>query len=414
MTPDDLVPAPPRRARRGRWIALLVVLGVVALIVGGWAIFVRETAAPEPGAFYTPPDPLPAGQPGDIIRSEPIDGLPTGVQGWRVLYLSTGMDGEPIAVSGGIFAPDGGAPADGRPIVAWAHGTSGIVPACAPSIGDSDGGLFARIPSTADLVGAGYVVTATDYPGLGTPGIHPYLVGASEGQAVLDSVRAAQQLPEAGAGEQVAIWGHSQGGHAALFAGQMAPDYAPELELVGIAAAAPASELSELFQRDLNSTSGKLLTSFAVVSWSSVYPDAKLDQVLEPVAIPLVEEIAEGCILTDDQELAEAPAILALNLGFNKGDPTQTPPWSTLFTENTTASGRLAPPLLVTQGTADTIVWPDVTEGYVQKLCAVGSTVELKTYEGVDHFGVRTASAPDVVAWLGDRFTGASAPSTCS
>ena len=123
----------------------------------------------------------PRARPGDIIRTEPLDDLPEGVQGWRVLYRSTGMDGEPIAVSGGIFAPSGDAPAGGRPVVAWAHGTSGIVPACAPSIDDADGGLFARIPSTADLVGAGYVVTATDYPGLGTPGLHPYLVGHERG-----------------------------------------------------------------------------------------------------------------------------------------------------------------------------------------------------------------------------------------
>jgi acetyl esterase/lipase len=413
VTPEELLPEPPRAAHRGRWIALVAVLAVVAVALSAWAIFVRSTEAKAPSAFYTPPDPLPGSAAGDIIRTEPLDDLPEGVQGWRVLYRSTGMDGEPIAVSGGIFAPIGDAPVGGRPVVAWAHGTSGIVPACAPSIDDADGGLFARIPSTADLVRAGYVVTATDYPGLGTPGIHPYLVGDSEGQAVLDSVRAAQRLPEAGAGQQVAVWGHSQGGHAALFAGQLAPDYAPELDLVGIATAAPASELTELFRRDLNSTSGKLLTSYAVVSWSHLYPGAELDQVLEPVAVPLVEEIAEGCILTDDQEIAEAPAILALNLGFARDNPTEVPPWNDLFSQNTPGTGRLAPPLLVTQGTADTIVWPEVTAGYVKALCDAGSTVELKSYEGVDHFGVRTASAPDVVTWLGDRFAGTAAPSTC-
>ena len=95
-----------------------------------------------------------------------------------------------------------------------------------------------------------------------------------------------------------------------------------------------------------------------MVSWSHVYPGAELDQVLEPVAVPLVEEIAEGCILTNDQELAEAPAILALDLGFASGDPTEVPPWKDLFAQNTPGTGRLAPPMLVTQGTADTIVWP--------------------------------------------------------
>ena len=413
MTPEELIPEPPRKAHRSRLIALVAVLAVVAIAVTGWAIWQRDNEPEAPGAFYTPPDPLPAGQPGDIIRAEPMDGLPAGTQGWRVLYLSTGMGGETIAVSGAVFAPEGAPPAGGRKVVAWAHGTSGIVPPCAPSISDAEGGLFARIPSTADLLDAGYVVTATDYPGLGTPGIHPYLVGTSEGQAVLDSVRAAGRIPVAGAGTDFAVWGHSQGGHAALFTGQLAPAYAPELALAGIAAAAPATELGELFRRDLDETTGKVLTSMAVVSWSNVYPGAELSQVLEPVAVPLVREIAGGCILTDAQELAGALPVEELSLGFVSQDPTTVAPWKDLFAENTPGTGPLAPPLLVTQGTADTVVRPDVTAAFVEAQCRAGTTVELKTYEGVDHFGVRTASAPDVVAWIGDRFAGTAAPSTC-
>ena len=122
-------------------------------------------------------------------------------------------------------------------------------------------------------------------------------------------------------------------------------------------------------------------------------------------------ELASGA--EPDQELAEAPAILALDLGFASTDPTTIEPWKDLFAENTVATDRMAAPLLVTQGTADTIVWPEVTEGYVKALCDAGATVELKTYAGVDHFGVRTASAPDVVRWLGERFAGQPAPSTC-
>ena len=81
MTPEELVPEPPRAAHRGRWIALVAVLAVVAVALGAWAIFVRSTEAKAPSAFYTPPDPLPEGAPGDIIRPEPLDDLPEGVQG---------------------------------------------------------------------------------------------------------------------------------------------------------------------------------------------------------------------------------------------------------------------------------------------------------------------------------------------
>ena len=94
------------------------------------------------------------------------------------------------------------------------------------------------IPGLQSFLQDGYVV-ATDYPGLGTQGPAPYLVGSSEARAVLDSVRAARQLPGANAGSHFIVWGHSQGGQAALFAGQLARSYAPELKLQGVAVAAP-------------------------------------------------------------------------------------------------------------------------------------------------------------------------------
>ena len=105
------------------------------------------------------------------------------------------------------------------------------------------------------MVRDGYVVAATDYPGLGTPGPHPYLVGLSEARAVIDSVRVARSLPGAGGGNRFIVWGHSQGGHAALFTGLIAKSYAPELSLLGVAAAAPASELADLMDDDLSTAS---------------------------------------------------------------------------------------------------------------------------------------------------------------
>ncbi len=99
-------------------------------------------------------------------------------------------------------------------MIAWAHPTSGVVESCAPSLMPD---LSGTIWGLADMMARGYVVVATDYPGLGTPGIHPYLIGVSEGRAVLDSVRAARELPDVGASDRFAVWGHSQGGHASLY-----------------------------------------------------------------------------------------------------------------------------------------------------------------------------------------------------
>ena len=101
--------------------------------------------------------------------------------------------------------------------------------------------------------------------------MHPYLIGVSEARAVLDSVRAARSLPDALAGDRFAVWGHSQGGHAALFTGQEAASYAPELKLVGVAAAAPATYLGELFKADRGSIGGNSLTAMVLLSWSTLY-----------------------------------------------------------------------------------------------------------------------------------------------
>src|ERR1700754_3176238 len=199
-------------------------------------------------SFYDAPKSLLAGQPGTLVRQEVIDGAPLGATAYRVLYRSTGMKEEPIFVSGVVIVPQGDPPPEGRPIVAWAHPTTGVTPLCAPSLAIF---LFQQIQGLRSFVEHGYVVDATDYPGLGTPETHPYLVGDSEARAVLDSVRVASTMPGSGGGRRFTVWGHSQGGQAALFTGILAKTYAPELTLLGVAAAAPATDLVTLMNDDL-------------------------------------------------------------------------------------------------------------------------------------------------------------------
>ena len=409
-TTDPVDPEPAPSRNRHAWLVLLAAVVVVAAL----AIAILAVEPEHPGPFYAPPTPIGDGEPGSVIRAERLETAPPGTRGWRVLYRSTAPDGEPVAVSGSVFAP--AAPADGgsRRVVAWAHPTTGIDRRCAPSI-DADGGAGA-VPGLRGLLDAGYVVVATDYPGLGTPGPHPYLVGASEGPAVLDGVRAAGHLDGAGAGRSVALWGHSQGGHAALFAGQLAPTYSPELDVVGVATAAPATELAELLQRDIGGLSGNVLASMALVSWSEVYADRgiTLASVAEPTAIPLVELIADECLETTTQELVAVPEAEVLRLGFLDADPWSIPPWDTTLAENTPGATALRVPLFVAQGTADTVVWPGVTEAWVAERCAAGMVVEERTYQGRTHPEIAAAAAADVQDWIADRFAGHRAPSTCT
>src|SRR6476619_6188434 len=199
----------------------------------------------------------------------PLEGGGPGMGGngeaFRILYRSTDPSGRPIPVSGAIYIPNGPAPAGGRNIISWAHPTSGVVPPCAPSLMPDVGGMMWNL---GNMIAEGYIVVATDYPGLGTDGIHPYLIGESEARSVLNSVRAAREMPNTGASNRFAVWGHSQGGHAALFTGEVAARYAPDLKLVGVAAAAPATYLIQLFDADAPTATGKDLTSMTLLSWS--------------------------------------------------------------------------------------------------------------------------------------------------
>ena len=422
---DDGVPPgdgpPPGRRRPSadndhRWPHPFLYL-VPVLLISALALAVNRIEPDAPDAFYEPPATLPVAPPGTILKSRPITGTPSGSRGWNVLYLSTGLDGKPRATSGSIFVPTTPAPPGGRNVVAWAHGTSGVAPRCAPSL--RPGGNAASIPGFAQFIAAGYVVTATDYPGLGTASPHPYLVGRSEGVAVLDSVRAAGHLPEADATSTFAVWGHSQGGHAALFAGQQWGDYAPDLKLVGVAAAAPATELRELLEHDIGGVAGNVLAAMAVVSWSQVYAADGLTQseMLHTAAIPSARLIADNCIETSQQLLVDLPSAEVLNVGF-KGvdakDHTWTPPasWEAPLRENT-PSGPIPVPVLINQGTADTVVWPGITTNWVNSQCQAGMRLTEKLYDGRTHLDIATASAPDTDAWFAARFAGQPATSTC-
>ena len=244
----------PRRGRRPLITVTVVVLILAAcvLVFGHRIPGLSSGTDPDAGeaqphprptwSFYQPPSPLPPHAPGTLIRSEPITAT-SGARGWRILYHSRSAAGADIAVSGTVLVPSGPPPIGGRNVVAWAHGTTGSGDSCAPS---TDRQPEQGIEDGAALLAAGDAIVATDYEGLGTPGPHPYLIGVSEAHAVLDAVRAAAALPGSGIGRSVVVFGHSEGGHAALFTGELAASYAPDLRLLGVAAASPPTDLVAL------------------------------------------------------------------------------------------------------------------------------------------------------------------------
>ena len=363
----------------------------------------------KPDAFYDPPTPVAAGAPGEVLRIEPDPDGPPGARSMRILYRSTGLRGEPIAVSALVVIPDGPAPAAGRNVVAWAHPTTGVVRDCAPSLQPD---WRKTIPGLERMVEAGWVVVATDYPGLGTPGVHPYLVGESEARAVVDSVRAVRRMPEAAAGDRFAVWGHSQGGHAALFSGELAASLAPELRLVGVAAAAPATNLGNLIEMDLGTRLGKVLASEALWSWSRVF-DTPISAVVFPDALPVVDEVAQICIRNAVEGAKALSAATPLGNGFFSTPITSQEPWAGIMRRNSPGSARIPVPVFLSQGTSDEVVRQTVTAAYAGGLCARGTPVRYLSMPDETHILVGFHSAEEAVAWMGDRFAGKPAPDDC-
>jgi acetyl esterase/lipase len=263
-----------------------------------------------------------------------------------------------------------------------------------------------KIPYVADLLKAGYVVAATDYEGLGTPGLHPYLVGESEGRGVLDAARAAQHLSGAGAGRDVVIAGHSQGGHAALFAGELAGSYAADLHLLGVIAAAPAADLEVILPTAgaLKSVGGYLV--MAAEGFHAAYPDADLAAVLTPEAIAkagIVDRACGGAVIKE----FSTTTILRAN-------PAGVAPWNTLLHQNSAGNRDAGAPVLVVQGAADQLVVRPFTDQFVQKACARGDQIDERVYPGADHGGVIGAARVDVLEWIATVVKGDAVPSTCS
>jgi pimeloyl-ACP methyl ester carboxylesterase len=231
---------------------------------------------------------------------------------------------------------------------------------------------------------------------------------------VIDSVRVAGSLPGAGGGQRFLVWGHSQGGHASLFTGAIAKSYAPELDLLGVAAAAPATDLVTLMNEDIDSVGGKNITAMTLWSWQRVF-DAIMDKVVDRRAIPAINQLAQECIegpfdLKKRQRTEEPLEQHFLSVQH----PSDVEPWHTLLAENSPNALPPEIPVFLAQGTDDDIIHPKVTEDYAAKLCGAGSKVRILLMPNIGHSRAAQASTSALLDWASDRFAGKAAPDDCS
>ena len=402
--------APPGRLRRWaravRAVAALVLAGALALISSA-----LNDGRPVVDEFYAAPAGVPD-RPGALVGQESFDrGIPDDAVAWRILYTTTRDEGEPALASAIVVAP--GRDADGpRPVIAWAHGTTGVAEPCAPSVleGTFSTGAFFTVEEVVD---EGWVLVATDYVGLGTEPPHPYLIGKGEGRSVLDAVRAARRMEGLDLDDRTVVWGHSQGGHAALWTGALGPSYAPDVNVIGVAALAPAADVIGLVGNLPTVTGGNIFAAYAISAYSAVYEDVRIADYVVPGGQLTVEEIASRCLA----EPAVFTSLLSsLAIRFSVFDEE--------LTEGALAQRFVAnvppftveAPLLLGQGAADSLIEVEVQDLYVESMCSAGLQVDYRTYQGVDHVPLVEPDSPlipELFEWTQARLDGEDPISTC-
>jgi pimeloyl-ACP methyl ester carboxylesterase len=359
-------------------------------------------------SFYKPPKGIPK-QHGTLIWARKATGLvPLADAKYTklVLYSSRTPQGAKDAISGSVSVPKGKPPKGGWPVITWAHGTTGVADACAPSRDFQ--GSPANTGETyinGDLnawLRAGYAVLRTDYEGLGTPGKHPYLIGTSEGRSVLDIVAAARQL-DPNISKRYLISGHSQGGQAALFAAGLASSWQPKLKLRGTVAFAPASHILDQTSLlpALTSPSGLTALATLIVDGASTQSSAiNVNQILSDPVLQFYPLLQSQCLsrLGASDELG---GIAPSQLERSGADLSAINP--VLAAMNPLV--KTSAPILIPQGEADTTVFPVFTNKLKDELIANGDQVTYKTYPGINHVGVVTAGEADALAFFQAQLT---------
>jgi pimeloyl-ACP methyl ester carboxylesterase len=396
-----------QRAKR----LLLRALAGLALLMLALAVLAWWLLRPaRPDAFYATPAEVPA-EPGELLRQQTFDrAVPQAARAWRILHTTTDAQGAPT-LSSAIVLLAKNAPPGPRPVVLWTHGTTGAVPGCAPSLLEEP---LANLPALAALLERGWLLVAPDYAGLATGGVHPYLIGEGEARSALDAVRAARRMPEAQAGPQTVAWGHSQGGHAALWTGLLAPTYAPDVVLAGVAAAAPASDLKPLIDAAQYTPVGRILSAYVMHAYAGTYADVRWDAYVSgALAGAMVRDMAGRC-LAGPQALVLAAQSLALRGSVFSAPPTGGALGSRLA--QNTPDGPISQPLLIAQGEADELVLPTVQAQWAARRCAAGQALEYRRYPGLDHLSLVAPGSPffaDLARWTEERFAGKSWTAAC-
>lgn len=378
-----------------------------------WVLAAGSSSAAD--AFYTWADPVPP-MPGKLLRSEaltPQQSLASAGLNLRILYSSTdGLDNlTPVAVSGALFVPKGPAPAGGWPLMAWAHGTVGSADRCAPSLNQ-------RSPRDTrylnDWLEQGYAIVATDYQGLGTPGLHPYGLTRPLAYGVLDSIRAVGAAP-VNVSKRAVVFGQSQGGRAAFATAVMAKDYAPDVEVVGVVATGTpyASARAQGHSPELENARRSVVPTFAynLLRLSTV---ALLDPSFVPAdylaerALPAFRASQDECLHAIEQRVVADG--LTFNNSFKRSPKAAL---DRVGREAAYPTLKTDIPVFLGTGGKDQDVFVPGQQALVRDACKAGDRVEWHFYPALDHSGAVNGSLDDSIGFVRRAFAGEAIKGNC-
>lgn len=346
-------------------------------------------------------------QRGDILHINARTDAPEGSRGVNIIYVSEAADGGLAYVSGMIFYPT--APTtQPRRVMLWNHETSGSGDACAPSRNIIQWGNIERLRGLSGYLKAGYVVVASDYQGLGTPGETVYMQGKPQAKASLDIVFAAQRLADTQAGTRVAMAGWSQGGQTSVWAANIAPSYAPSLDIVGGILLAPAARTLELVEYEASNQAYGAYYMAIHAGMQAGNPQLKLKDVIAPEGLELLPHLAYDCWSLWSKVEQEKPIVARLE-GLAPGTS-----WRAAHEANQAFLPVPAKsPMLIVQGSTDKDVPRDMTRKLAKDLCATGTPTVLHEIPGGHSAPMMTDYAPEI-AWVNERFSGLPVAGSCS
>ena len=374
-----------------------------------------------PGFYDVAPEDIPSGTPGFVIKTEKIEPGPgekayEGIDLYRVMYHSTTITGDDIPVTALYAQPSGEAPEAGFPLIGYAHGTTGAARQCATSLTPYDdktpaGSQFTR--KIQPLVEQGWAVVATDYQGMGPKVTPMYLLGDAEGRNILDSIRAVQGWRDNLDHSRTALYGHSQGGQAVLFASEIQAEYAPDVYINGVTSLAPAlipawPAAMKALVEDPGGTNRTYFVMTFLGTWVENYPWLSQEDVFSEKGIKDLPKVGELC---SDQlrNYFQDRGIIAdyVNIPFAK-DALKA------IDLNTAGNRPLNHPLLLVQGMEDVVVINQATPEYFSIICQQGDVnAKLELYPQDDHGSVVINARDSVDEWIEARFEREPVPDNC-